>query len=212
MEKRKKNNSSSLATRGGKSGVVRICAGRWKRTPLAVLDLEGLRPTGSRIRETVFDWLNFLLPGFTGRRSLDLFAGSGAMGLEFASRGGRSVLIEKDRRNAAGLRAVVEKLKAGEDAEVIQGDCIAVAPRLPAGQFDVIFIDPPFAAGLHLKALEAADRLLAPEGLIYFEAPAEGDAIAVPDAFAVLREGTAGAVRYQILARRSSARIAESIG
>lgn len=212
MEKRKKNNSSSLATRGGKSGIVRICAGRWKRTPLSVLDLEGLRPTGSRIRETVFDWLNFLLPGFTGRRSLDLFAGSGAMGLEFASRGGRSVLIEKDRRNAAGLRAVVEKLKAGEDAEVIQGDCIAVAPRLPAGQFDVIFIDPPFAAGLHLKALEAADRLLSPEGLIYFETPAEGDAIAVPEAFAVLREGTAGAVRYRILARRSSARIAESIG
>lgn len=212
MEKRKKNNSSSLATRGGKSGVVRICAGRWKRTPLSVLDLEGLRPTGSRIRETVFDWLNFLLPGFTGRRSLDLFAGSGAMGLEFASRGGRSVLIEKDRRNAAGLRAVVEKLKAGEDAEVIQGDCIAVAPRLPAGQFDVIFIDPPFAAGLHLKALEAADRLLAPEGLIYFETPAEGEAIAVPEAFAVLREGTAGAVRYQILARRGSARVAESIG
>lgn len=212
MEKRKKNNSSSLATRSGKSGVVRICAGRWKRTPLSVLDLEGLRPTGSRIRETVFDWLNFLLPGFTGRRSLDLFAGSGAMGFEFASRGGRSVLIEKDRRNASGLRTVVEKLKAGEDAEVIQGDCIAVAPRLPAGQFDVIFIDPPFAAGLHLKALEAADRLLAPEGLIYFETPVEGDAIPVPEAFAVLREGTAGAVRYRILARRSSARFAESIG
>lgn len=212
MEKRKKNNSSSLATRGGKSGVVRICAGRWKRTPLAVLDLEGLRPTGSRIRETVFDWLNFLLPGFTGRRSLDLFAGSGAMGLEFASRGGRSVLIEKDRRNAAGLRAVVEKLKAGEDVEVIQGDCIAVAPRLPAGQFDVIFIDPPFAAGLHLKALEAADRLLAPEGLVYFETSAEGDAVPVPETFAVLREGTAGAVRYRVLARRSPIRFAESIG
>ena len=204
MEKRKKNHPPSLATRGKKSGVVRISAGRWKRTPLTVMNLEGLRPTGNRIRETVFDWLGFLLPGFDGRRCLDLFAGSGALGLEFASRGGRSLLIEKDRSNAAGLKAVVAKLNAADWVDVIPGDCFAWMPKLSDASFDVVFIDPPFASGLHLKALEAAERLLVPEGLVYFETPVEGKPVMAPEAFSVVRSGTSGAVRYQILAKRGS--------
>lgn len=206
MDKRKKNHPSSVPTRGAKSGAVRICAGRWKRTPLPVIDLEGLRPTGNRIRETVFDWLNFLLPGFAGRRALDMFAGSGACGFEFASRGGSAVLVEKDRRNAASLKETVAKLKAHEDVQVIQGDCFAAAARLPEASFDAIFIDPPFSSGLHLKALEAAKRLLAPEGLVYFETPSEMPAPQIPEEFAELRGGASGAVRYQVLALRASAR------
>ena len=87
MKKKRIFDPSSLPTRGKKTGAVRIFAGKWKRTPLPVIDLDGLRPTGNRIRETVFDWLTFLLGGYSGKRALDMFAGSGALGLEFASRG-----------------------------------------------------------------------------------------------------------------------------
>jgi len=80
MKKKRIFDPSSLPTRGKKTGAVRIFAGKWKRTPLPVIDLDGLRPTGNRIRETVFDWLTFLLGGYSGKRALDMFAGSGALG------------------------------------------------------------------------------------------------------------------------------------
>ncbi|MEI3144402.1 MAG: RsmD family RNA methyltransferase [Dakarella massiliensis] len=110
---------------------MRISAGKWKRTPLPVIDLDGLRPTGNRIRETVFDWLTFLLGGYSGKRALDMFAGSGALGLEFASRGGTSVLIERDPQNARNLSDVCAKLKAGDDAVVRRGDSSRSPAAIP---------------------------------------------------------------------------------
>ncbi len=206
MKNMKKMNTSSLASRAAKSaGEVRILSGKWRRTPLAVMNLDGLRPTGSRVRETVFDWLRFLLPEFEGRKALDMFAGSGALGFEFASRGGASVLIEKDRRNAQNLKASQSKLHAENEVRVIQGDCFSVLERLRAENFDVIFIDPPFAAELQQKALSEAEKVLHPDGLIYIEMPLDGT-VAVPERFTVLREGKAGAVAYRILTRNTSAR------
>jgi len=199
MRKKKKIQAPSLATRGKNSGFVRIGGGKWKRTPLAVMDLEGLRPTGSRIRETVFDWLNFLLSGFEGRQALDMFAGSGALGLEFASRGGGALLVEKDRRNAALLFKAVEKLQAGGAVEIAPGDAFSVVGAV-ARKFDVVFIDPPFASGLHEAALELAARVLKEGGLVYYETPSGADP-GVPPGWAEVRRGASGAVVYRILAR-----------
>lgn len=98
-------------------GAVRIIGGRFKRTPLAVQDREGLRPTPDRVRETVFDWLMHLSGGtIEDLTVLDMFAGSGAMGLEAASRGARRVVCtELNRKSAAQIRAVVEKLGRSRD-------------------------------------------------------------------------------------------------
>ncbi|MCI5851594.1 MAG: RsmD family RNA methyltransferase [Sutterellaceae bacterium] len=203
MKKRKNSNPASLATCGRKSGIVRISSGRWKRTPLPVIDLDGLRPTGNRVRETVFDWLNFLLSGFEGRSSLDMFAGSGALGLEFASRGGHALLIEKNPGNARSLRQVVGKLRGEESVSVRCGDALSLLGG-ESGRFDVIFIDPPFASGLFGEALSLASRLLLPEGIVYLENPVEEE-VEVPASFTVIRSGKAGAVRFRLLARAGSA-------
>ena len=198
MDKRKKSYTPSLASRGGYSGEVRICAGKWKRTPLSVRSRPGLRPTGSRVRETVFDWLNFLLGGFDGRRALDMFAGSGVLGLEFASRGGTSVLIEKNPSEAREISEICERLHAGADVKVVTGDCFREVARLEPASFDVVFIDPPFGEKMHSKALAAVLPLLRKGGLVYVESPEE-EAWEAGEGFSVVREGKAGAVRYQIL-------------
>ena len=132
-----------------------------------------------------------------------MVAGSGALGLEFASRGGTSVLIERDPQNARNLSDVCAKLKAGDDAVVRRGDSLTLTRSYPERSFDVVFIDPPFAAGLHQSALSAAARVLTDDGLIYLESPSEHE-MPVPEDFAVLRSGSSGAVRYQLLARKAS--------
>lgn len=198
MNKRKNSHTPSLAIHGAYSGEVRICAGKWKRTPLPVRSRSGLRPTGSRVRETVFAWLNFLLPGFDGRRALDMFAGSGILGLEFASRGGSSVLIEKNPAGAREIAKVCDRLHAQESVRVVTGDCFREVPRLEPGSFDVVFIDPPFEEKLQARALAAALPLLRKGGLVYLESPLE-EPWDPGDRVSVVREGKAGAVRYQLL-------------
>ncbi len=155
-------------------GKIRIIGGKWRRTPLTVLDSDGLRPTGDRQRETLFNWLDHLLGGFDGKRALDLFAGTGALSFEWISRGGElSVLFEKNRKTAGAIKTTIEKLGASESMVLIMGDSFSGARALEGKIFDVVFIDPPFALGLQLKAMKFALRHLAPEGLIYTESPAE---------------------------------------
>jgi 16S rRNA (guanine966-N2)-methyltransferase len=177
-------------------GKIRIIGGQWKRTPLSVPQIEGLRPTPDRVRETVFNWLFTLRGGLEGARCLDLFAGTGALGLEAASRGAaRVVLVERDAKLAAALSATCAKLKAAQ-VEIKQGDALAVARSL-AGPFDVVFLDPPYAAGLLPAALAAVTPLLAQEALVYAE-----DAQPLQFAgFSSMREGRAGAVHYGLLQR-----------
>jgi 16S rRNA (guanine966-N2)-methyltransferase len=134
-------------------------------------EVPGLRPTPDRVRETAFNWLQHLRPDFGALRGLDLFAGTGALGFELASRGARSVLlVEAHPRALEGLRSTRTRLGAAR-VEIIAGDALAVATGLPQGTFDVIFVDPPFDGGLQAPALAAARRLLAGDGLIYLEAP-----------------------------------------
>ena len=181
---------------------VRIIGGRWKRSRLPVPDRPGLRPTPDRVRETLYNWLGQDLDGW---RCLDAFAGSGALGLEAASRGAAAVtLIERDPTLARGLRATAQRLGAAPgQVEVQAADAVAwmrqAAARAP-GAFDLVLLDPPFAADLFEAALRAAVPLLSPSGLVYLEADvAPAPALLAALGLAVWREGRAGQVQFRLL-------------
>jgi 16S rRNA (guanine966-N2)-methyltransferase len=159
--------------RSGAPRQVRIIGGQWKRTPLPVPDAEGLRPTPDRVRETVFNWLEHLLDhGWERLRCLDLFAGSGALGFEAASRGAAQVLMVEALPTAVQqLQATCDKLRAAQ-VDVRRGDALANAEMLArSGQkFDLIFLDPPYHSDILQRMLPVCARLLAPGGLLYVEA------------------------------------------
>jgi 16S rRNA (guanine(966)-N(2))-methyltransferase RsmD len=177
---------------------VRILAGAFKRTPLAVADRPGLRPTPERVRETVFDWLTHLTGGdWQAVRALDMFSGSGAMALECVSRGAaRAVAIEKDRAGARAIAATVEKLGARDRLAVVCGDAL-LWTKGALETFDIVFIDPPFASRLQLAAAKAALNVLAPGGLIYLESEELiADEALGQTGLTAVRRGKAGAVHY----------------
>lgn len=195
---------------------VRIIGGQWKRTLLPVLDAQGLRPTPDRVRETVFNWLNHLLgANWTGVRCLDLFAGSGALGFEAASRGAAEVVMVEDHTPAVRqLEAVAAKLQA-QQVQIRRADALAAVRSLAqAGrQFRVIFLDPPYHQGWLEKMLPECERVLEPGGLIYAESEftLEQDKQALPawmSGWEALRSDRAGAVFYHLLQRNSAPRIA----
>lgn len=184
---------------------MRIVGGKYKRTLLPVDDRPGLRPTPERVRETVFDWLGHLLGGLAGRTVLDMFAGTGALGLEAVSRGAaRAVLVEADRRGAAALSAVAARLGEAGNVQVVCADAL----RWLAGSgdvFDVVFIDPPFAADLHRQAAELAKAHLAPGGLIYLESDREfDDAWLAGLGLEAVRRSRAGAVFFLLAEPRNT--------
>jgi 16S rRNA (guanine966-N2)-methyltransferase len=159
---------------------VRIIGGEWKRTPLPVTAIDGLRPTPDRVRETLFNWLGQTLDGL---HCLDLFAGTGALGFEAASRGaGRVVLVERHPRAATQLRATKDKLDATA-VEIVEADAIRFAANLPPASFDVVFLDPPFDSGLLGNALKLTMPLVAPGGVLYVEA-----SVPIDLAMAAMRE------------------------
>lgn len=153
------------------TGKLRIISGNWRGRRLPVPDLPGLRPSGDRVREVLFNWLQ-------GRvreaRCLDLFAGTGALGLEAASRGaGSVVLVEQDRRLCRQLIELAEDWPGGNVLTVVQADAVRWLERAE-GPFDLVFVDPPFGTGLYAATLEALARseLLAPSALVYVESAA----------------------------------------
>lgn len=179
-----------------KPGTVRIIAGRLRGSRLAVPELPGLRPTADRVRETLFNWLQDRV---AGARCLDLFAGSGALGFEAASRGAAEVvMVERDRQLCSRLRAEAERLKVPE-ARVECADALAFLDRPAPQGFDLVFIDPPFAANLHVPALErlAARGWLAPDARVYVEAPLAATP-PVPAGWERLREGRTREVGFAL--------------
>lgn len=179
------------------SGQVRIIGGQYKRTKLQVPDLPGLRPTPDRVRETLFNWLG---QDLTSWRCVDAFAGSGALGFEAASRGAAHVLMcEQHPALVAQLKAVQTKLQA-TSVQVERGDGVACLRRVPAASLDLVFLDPPFDAGLFEPALKAAVTTLKAHGFIYLEAPAAwSDEALVGLGLQAARSGRAGQVWFYLL-------------
>ncbi|MCM2478352.1 16S rRNA (guanine(966)-N(2))-methyltransferase RsmD [Serpentinimonas maccroryi] len=180
-------------------GTVRLIGGLYKRSKLQVPDRLGLRPTPDRVRETLFNWLGQDLRGL---RCLDAFAGTGALGLEAASRGATAVcLLERDPALVQALRAHVQRLSAAQ-VQVQQADALAWMRSAAPGAWDVVFLDPPFAATAEAvqAALSAARPLLPAGGLIYLEAPLPwSEAMLQPLGLQVQRHGRAGQVHYHLL-------------
>jgi 16S rRNA (guanine966-N2)-methyltransferase len=178
---------------------VRIIGGRWKRTKLPVADKPGLRPTPDRVRETLFNWLGQDLGGW---RCVDAFAGTGALGLEAASRGAADVLlVEQDAQLVDGLRRLKDRLQDAGAVRVQRGNGLSVLAGLAPGSVDLVFLDPPFEADLFGKALAAAVPALAAGGFIYLEAPSEwGAGPLAPLGLATVRYLRAGAVHAHLLA------------
>lgn len=182
---------------------IRIIGGKWRGRKIEVIEVDGLRPTPDRIRETLFNWLAGSCPG---ARVLDCFAGSGALGLEALSRGAKTlVALEQHPRALKNLRQQVQKLDAA-DIEIIGGDALASIAGLRQ-KFDLVFIDPPYARpelrAQVLQQLEAQDCLL-PNACLYFEWPSPEDFELPAPNLRWLKRKTAGRVNYAIAEWRLS--------
>ena len=174
-----------------KNNQIRVIGGLWRRRVLHFPGAPGLRPTPDRVRETLFNWLGQRLDGL---RCLDLFAGSGALGFEAASRGAREVvMVERDGPAMAALRKNRELLGATQ-VELVAADAIAWLAG-ERGRFDLVFLDPPFQTDLLPMALAGAATRLAPEGKIYAEFGRRPDL----EGWRVLREGRAGLSHFCLL-------------
>lgn len=175
-------------------GKIRIIGGQWARRQLPVVEAPGLRPTSDRMRETLFNWLQFDLPG---ARVLDAFAGTGALGLEALSRGAEAVVfVENHPKAARQLKANLKALGA-TGAEVVQGDALRYLAQ-PPQPFDGVFIDPSFAAQLQQPVIDllAQGAWLKPEGWVYVEQPKKQPLPQVPEHWELHRDKQAGEVRY----------------
>ena len=177
------------------SGSVRIIGGKWRSRNLRFVSVDGLRPTGSRIRETLFNWL---APTIEGARCLDLFAGSGALCFEALSRGAVCcVAIEANSQAVSELRHNQAQLTAN-NLDIVSGDCQKLLERGNTAQpYDIIFLDPPFDMKLHKQAsiLLISGNWLASKAQIYCEFPAT-EAQDLPLSWRLIKDKIAGNVRY----------------
>jgi len=181
-------------TKDRPANQLRLIGGRHRGRRLSFPDQPGLRPTSDRVRETLFNWV---APLIEGARCLDLFAGSGALGFEALSRGaGEVVMVERAAAVARQLRANAGMLGAA-NLQVHEADALVWLER--GGEpFDLVLLDPPFAEGLLAPAIERLDRhgWLAPEARVYLEAPIQIGFPPLPEEWELIRDKTAGQVRY----------------
>lgn len=174
---------------------VRITGGIWRSQHVPVLDIPGLRPTPDRVRQTLFNWLG---QDLTGWRCLDLFAGTGILGIEAASRGAAEViLVERNRRILGTLQKRLERLGAPQ-LRALPADGVEFALRSPGG-FDLVFADPPYQSDLLDRLAPALDRLLAPHGWLYAEAPEPIESLGP---LRTVKQGRTGQVCYHLLQRQ----------
>lgn len=186
--------SVTKSSRSGSLSELRIIAGKYRGRKITFHDAPGLRPTGDRVRETLFSWLHPVLPG---ARCLDLFAGSGALGFEAASRGAiEVVMVENHAPTFRQLQSQQQQLHASE-VRLLQEDGLQVL-RTIAPAFEVIFLDPPF----HQRWLDSALPIIAERqlvksgGLVYLELERETDWPTLPPGLEWHRQKEAGQVRY----------------
>jgi 16S rRNA (guanine966-N2)-methyltransferase len=181
-------------------GKIRIVGGLWKRTPIIVTDAPGLRPTPDRVRESLFNWLG---PAIKASVCLDLFAGSGALGLEALSRGAAHVHFNEPHLKASHqISALLSRLQAppGASWEVSSLDAHASLDRQSPHRFDLVFLDPPFKGDWLEKIMPALLKLLKPGARLYIEAE---KAFGHP-ALVLLKAGQAGQVHYHLFQLREA--------
>jgi 16S rRNA (guanine966-N2)-methyltransferase len=184
-------------------GEIRIIGGQYKRSKLPVPNKPGLRPTPDRVRETLFNWLG---QDLTGWRCMDVFAGTGALGLEAASRGAAEVLLcEQDSGLVDQLKTLQGKLHA-DMVKIERGDGLAALRRASPASMQLVFLDPPFDSPLFEPALKAAAQVVAEPGYVYLEAPqAWTDDALAEYGLQLHRSGKAGAVYFHLLVRKGAA-------
>jgi 16S rRNA (guanine966-N2)-methyltransferase len=177
---------------------VRIIGGGWRGRRVSFADLPGLRPTPDRVRETLFNWLQHSI---VGARCLDLFAGSGALGLEALSRGAKTVVfVEQAQAAARGIVAELERLGGTPRARVVEMGAARFL-RTPAPAFDVVFLDPPFgrdALAEYIPLIDAGDWVKA-GGLVYLENERTAGAPGLPPHWELLKSKSAGEVGYHLV-------------
>ncbi len=181
-------------------GSVRIIAGEWRSRRLPVVDVAGLRPSGDRSRETLFNWLAPFIPG---AKCSDLFAGTGALGFEAASRGADSVImVESNSRVVAHLRNNIDLLNASQ-VSVNHGDALAWLDLQAPDSYNIIFVDPPFQDHLHELVLQKIEKsaCLKEDGFVYMETPALQAGPALSPGWSNWREKVMGDVRLQVFRR-----------
>lgn len=180
------------------TGRLRIVAGKWRSRLLDIADVPDLRPTSERVRETLFNWLS---PCIEGARCLDLFAGTGALGLEALSRGAAAAeFVEKSPKAATVLAKNIERLGAST-ATVRRTDAFEYL-RQPAGRgFDIVFLDPPFSADRleELCRLIAESSILAVGARVYVEEDRHKPELILPSGWQTTKCSTAGTVRYSLV-------------
>jgi len=187
-------------------GQVRIISGHWRGSKLPVETYPGLRPTSDRVRETVFNWLQSQI---AGKRVLDCFAGTGALGFEAASReAAEVVLLEKVPALANSLRETAARLKAG-NVKIETSDSFAWLSRPVNHRFDLIFIDPPFGSDYAQKILPMLTPWLADRAWVYVET-GRSTLIEVPDSYQLYREGSTREVWYRLF-RHENRRLPDTL-
>lgn len=201
MARRRPERSSQKVSSGNQQ--LRIIGGEWRGRKLSFPEVEGLRPTPDRVRETLFNWLASYIPG---GRCLDLFCGSGALGFEALSRGASHVtMLDNSAVVIRQLRQNIQDLKT-QSAELISDSALEWLDKRSADievQFDVVFIDPPFRKDLAEQCCLLLEQksLLANNAMIYLETEKELTDPVVPDNWNLYREKTAGQVTYRLYQR-----------
>lgn len=215
MNRRKSNGSSSNNSRQARAHV-RVIGGQWRGRKLPIVSADGLRPTGDRIKETLFNWL---APYLDSAVCLDLFAGSGSLGVEALSRGARHVTALDINRDAVKSLVAIGSLLETEALEVVQADALAwlgdgaqstaaatttdtiINVSTASGQrFDIVFLDPPFQSALLQQAVLKLDaaNCLQPNALIYIETDSNHDVPILPAHWRLHKQKTAGSVQYAL--------------
>jgi len=180
-----------------KSGFIRLISGKWRGKKLPVKDVEGLRPTTDRTKETLFNWL---MHDINDANCLDCFSGSGSLAFEALSRfAQKATLLEKDKSVAKQLRENLTALKA-ENATVLEGDAITYLNQESTEQYDIIFIDPPFNKNLVQPCCDAlhSNGYLTKNALIYIETEVGLTSLNLPETWVLLKEKSTGQVSYQL--------------
>jgi 16S rRNA (guanine966-N2)-methyltransferase len=188
-----------MTNKRSSTGELRIIGGKWRSRKLRFPELPGLRPTPDRVRETLFNWL---APVIAGAKCLDLFAGSGALGLEALSRGAASCcFVDAAKPAVEAIKAHLQTLRAEPQQVVLSTGESWLGSLKESGSFHIVFLDPPFASDLLAPAIQilAQPGMLASNAWVYIETDRDYALPVLPQGWNIYREKTAGQVCYRLL-------------